>query len=47
MTRGIGTPEWMAPEIILLYPYDLKSDVYSFAIVLYEIIAETIPYYDN
>eukprot|EP00026_Physarum_polycephalum_P006066 Phypoly_transcript_06107.p1 GENE.Phypoly_transcript_06107~~Phypoly_transcript_06107.p1 ORF type:complete len:166 (+),score=18.12 Phypoly_transcript_06107:604-1101(+) len=33
-----GTDDWMAPEVILGMPYDSKVDVYSFGIVLCEII---------
>jgi serine/threonine protein kinase len=33
-----GTDDWMAPEIILGYPYSGAADVFSFGIVLCEII---------
>lgn len=33
-----GTDDWMAPELILGMPYDEKVDVYSYGIVLCEII---------
>ena len=38
MQHGVGTPTWMAPEAILGQDYTLKADVYSFGIVLYEIL---------
>jgi len=38
MTMGVGTNEWMAPEIGLQETYDNKVDVFSFAIVMTEII---------
>lgn len=33
-----GTDDWMAPEVILGMEYDAKADVFSFGIVLLEII---------
>ncbi|CAD8156776.1 unnamed protein product [Paramecium pentaurelia] len=40
----IGTPHWMAPEIMRGEPYTEKSDVYSFGMILWEIITGKIPY---
>jgi len=39
-----GTPLWMAPEALLGRPLDKKSDVYSFSILLWEILTEQEPY---
>ncbi len=44
LTQGIGTPVWMAPEILLRRPYGPSADVYSFAIVLWEIAAQAQPW---
>jgi serine/threonine protein kinase len=44
MTGQTGTPHWMAPEVISNRPYSLKADVYSYAVVLWEICARDIPY---
>ncbi|KQJ92138.1 serine/threonine-protein kinase STY46 [Brachypodium distachyon] len=44
MTAETGTYRWMAPEVINHQPYDNKADVFSFAIVLWELIASKIPY---
>lgn len=40
----IGTPSWMAPELIQGFQYDEKVDVYSFAIVLFELLSGEIPF---
>jgi len=44
MTAETGTYRWMAPEVINHLPYDNKADVYSFAIVLSELMTSKIPY---
>ena len=40
----IGTPFWCAPEILNGGVYDEKADVFSFAIMLFEVVARDIPY---
>ncbi|ELP87573.1 protein kinase, putative, partial [Entamoeba invadens IP1] len=35
-TKGIGTPKFMAPEVLEKSPYKKAADVYSFAITMYE-----------
>uniref|UniRef100_M8B0Q9 Serine/threonine-protein kinase HT1 n=1 Tax=Aegilops tauschii TaxID=37682 RepID=M8B0Q9_AEGTA len=50
MTAETGTYRWMAPEKLLSYqvinhkPYDHKADVFSFAIVLWELVTSKVPY---
>jgi len=45
MTGLIGTPSWMAPEVLLSYHnYDEKVDVYSFAIILWELLTGSPPF---
>ncbi|TYH47900.1 hypothetical protein ES332_D10G030800v1 [Gossypium tomentosum] len=41
-----GTYRWMAPEMIKRKPYGRKVDVYSFGLILWEMVAGTIPYED-
>lgn len=38
MTAETGTYRWMAPEVIEHKPYDEKADVFSFGIVLWELL---------
>lgn len=35
-----GTPLWMAPEVLMGKPFDASSDVYSFGIVLWEMLTK-------
>ena len=35
---------WMAPEILNNKPYSFKADVYSFAIVIWEVLARVTPF---
>ncbi|XP_073001500.1 serine/threonine-protein kinase STY13-like isoform X1 [Typha latifolia] len=44
MTPETGTYRWMAPEMIQHRPYDQKVDVYSFGIVLWELITGMLPF---
>ncbi|CAN6277706.1 unnamed protein product [Urochloa humidicola] len=44
MTPETGTYRWMAPEMIQHRPYDHKVDVYSFGIVLWELITGMLPF---
>lgn len=41
-----GTYRWMAPEMIKHKPYGRKVDVYSFGLLLWEMVTGTIPYED-
>ncbi|KAI4299389.1 hypothetical protein L6164_032855 [Bauhinia variegata] len=41
-----GTYRWMAPEMIKRKSYGKKVDVYSFGLILWEMLTGTIPYED-
>ena len=41
---GVGTKRYMAPEVFLNQPYNLKADVYSWAVVFYTMLSLQKPY---
>ncbi|XP_020866544.1 serine/threonine-protein kinase pakF isoform X3 [Arabidopsis lyrata subsp. lyrata] len=41
---GRGTPQWMAPEVLRNEAADEKSDIYSFGVILWELVTEKIPW---
>ncbi|XP_054786507.1 serine/threonine-protein kinase STY46-like [Prosopis cineraria] len=44
MTAETGTYRWMAPEVVEHKPYDQKADVFSFGVVLWELLTGKLPY---
>jgi serine/threonine protein kinase len=44
MTGQMGTCHWMAPEVLSSQPYSLPADVYSYGIVMWEIMTRQTPY---
>lgn len=42
-----GSPFYMAPEVLTEKPYDERADVYSFGILLWEFVTQSIPYIDR
>jgi hypothetical protein len=44
MTGNCGTVQWMAPEVLANRSYDEKADVYSFGIILWELLTRECPY---
>ncbi|CAB9510278.1 Protein kinase [Seminavis robusta] len=44
LSGNTGTPRFMAPEVMKRKPYNFKADVYSFSILLWEMLALEKPY---
>ena len=44
MTGDTGSPRYMAPEVFLAKPYNETCDVYSFCILVWQILKLEIPY---
>ncbi|GFP98238.1 serine/threonine-protein kinase ht1 [Phtheirospermum japonicum] len=44
MTAETGTYRWMAPEVIEHKPYNHKADVFSFGVVMWELLTGKVPY---
>ena len=44
ITHQIGTPHWMAPETFSGENYSNKVDVYSYAVLLWEMLTESTPF---
>ena len=42
----LGTPYWMAPEVIREKPYGLSADIWSLGVVLRECTSKDPPYFD-
>ena len=40
----LGTPRDMSPEQLAGHPLDMRSDLYSAALVIYEALTGTLPY---
>jgi tRNA A-37 threonylcarbamoyl transferase component Bud32 len=43
-TVGVGTPMYMSPEILAKKPYDTKSDVFSYGVMLWILYCQKEPY---
>lgn len=47
LTAETGTYRWMAPEVILNQRYSRPADVYSYAMVVYELLTHQVPFADR
>jgi len=45
MTGCAGSLRYMAPEVVLRKPYNEKVDVYSFGIIMWQLLQNKIPYH--
>jgi serine/threonine protein kinase len=48
-TKGVGTPIFMAPEILANQKYDMRADVFSFGVMCWHVWTQQEPYahFDN
>ncbi|CAJ1942400.1 unnamed protein product [Cylindrotheca closterium] len=44
MTGNCGTVQWMAPEVLANLSYNEKADVYSYGIIVWELLSRECPY---
>ncbi|KAH3756853.1 protein kinase [Pelomyxa schiedti] len=44
LTGAVGTFAWMPPEMMKGLQYDERVDVYSYGLILYELVTATIPF---
>jgi serine/threonine protein kinase len=44
LTGNIGTPIWMAPELLTGAEYGTPVDVYAYGVILYEMYTEKVPF---
>lgn len=44
MTGEVGSYRYMAPELVRHQPYNAKADIYSWAVLSWEILAVNRPY---
>lgn len=47
MTGNTGTLRYMAPEVARNQPYNEKADMYSFALIVYQMMTGVVPYGGN
>lgn len=43
-TDAVGTPQWMAPELLECRPYGFPVDVYAYGMVLFELLTGVLPF---
>jgi serine/threonine protein kinase len=43
MTTGVGSFDWIAPEVLTSQSYSVAADVFSFGLILWELVQEKFP----
>jgi len=41
----VGTPQWMAPEVLREERYSESADVFSYGVVVWELVTKRMPWY--
>eukprot|EP00727_Mastigamoeba_balamuthi_P007171 m51a1_g3074 putative protein kinase (587) ;mRNA; f:32885-35224 len=44
LTEQVGSPLWMAPELLLKKPYNDKVDIFALSICIWEMLSGALPY---
>ncbi len=47
MIDGVGTVNWMAPEVMRRKTYDRKVDVYVYRLIVWEMLTGEVPFHDK
>lgn len=42
-----SNPRWLAPEILSGLPYTVAADVYSFGIIMWELLTWQVPWHEQ
>ena len=45
--EGFGTLNYIAPEVLVRKPYDIKIDIFALGVILYFILSKTLPFDDE